>query len=192
MHTLGTTHHDVVGGVDAVAACAVSAEEVVVAIAVDEVRGLAVDGDVLLLVARCTETCLWVKLNEANGAEVCAVAHPKAACSRIEEDTWVDSVLIFHTIGIADLNGIRPLKVGRLRIEGLVPHGEDTTSVSTAQTTTRSTIYAEVTVANLDHVGSCATTWTLGATVPVPSVVGDDTTTACAECVPFTVTFGEG
>ena len=127
---LGTANNDVISGVHTVAAGAVGAEQIVPAVVVDEVGSLTVDGDVLLFVATLTETSSGVELDEADGAEIGAIAYPQTTCGGVEHDTWVDGVLVFHAIGGANLNGGTPLEVGRLRIERLVPHRQDAAAMT--------------------------------------------------------------
>ena len=161
-----TTHYDVVGGVDAVAAGAVGTEQVVPTVAIEEVGGFAVDGDVELLVALDTSTCGGIELNEANGAEVGAVAHPKASGGGVEEKSWVDSILIFHTVGGTDFDSFGIFEVGRLGVERCVPHGEDASVMAAAKTSACSSIDDKVTVTNLEHVGCGTSTWAYATAVP--------------------------
>ena len=192
LNTLGAAYHDIIGGVHTVAAGAVGAQQVVPAIAVDEVGCLAVDGDVLLFVATHAEAGVRVQLDETDSAEIGAIAGPQTTCGGVEQQTRVDGVLVFHTVGGAYLDSGAPLEVGRPGVERLVPHGEDTAAVTAAQTTAGGSIDTEVTVAYLQHVGSCTATRTLSAAMPRPAVVGYDTATASAEGIPLAVAFGEG
>ena len=169
--TTRTAYYNIIGRVNTVATSAVSAEQVIPTVAVDEVRGLAVDGDILLLVAADTKSRLRVELDEADGAEISTVTDPQTTCGGVQKHARVDGVLILHTVRGADLYRLRPLEVGRLGVEGLVPHGEDAASMATAKTTTSGSVDAEVTVADLQNVGSCTTTGTVGTAMPAPAVV---------------------
>ena len=166
-----TAYYDVISRVDAVAASAVSAQQVIPTIAVDEVRGLAVDGDILLFVAADAESRLRVELDEADGAEIGTVTDPQTTCRGVQKHAWVDGVLILHTIRGTDLYRLRPFEVGRLGVEGLVPHGEDAASMATAKTATSSSVDAEVTVADFQDIGRSTATRTIGTTMPAPAVV---------------------
>ena len=99
-----TAYHDIIGRVDTVAASAVSTQQIVPAILVDKVGSLAVNGDIFLLVTLYTETCLGVELNKTDGAKIGTVANPHTTCRRVEQYTWVNGILIFHTIAGADLD----------------------------------------------------------------------------------------
>ena len=103
-NALGATHHYIIGRVHTVAAGAVGAQQVVPAVAIDEVSGLTVDGDVFLFVAADTIARLGVDLDEADGAEVGAVADPHTTSGGVEQHAWVDGVLIFHTVAGAYFN----------------------------------------------------------------------------------------
>ena len=112
LDALGAAHHDVIGGIDAIAAGAVGAQQVVPAIAVDEVGCLTVDGDVLLLVAAHAEAGSGIKLDETDGAEIGAIAGPQTTCGGVEQQTGVDGVLVFHSVGGTYLDSGTPLEVG--------------------------------------------------------------------------------
>ena len=60
--------------------------------------------------------------------------------------------------------------------------------MTTEETTTSSTIYAEITVANFHHIGSSTTTRAIGTTMPCPAVIRDDTSPTRSEGIPLTVT----
>ena len=80
-------------------------QQIVPAVVVDEVGSLTVNGDVLLLVALYAVASLRIKLNEADSAEVGTIANPQTTCCGVEQYTWVDSVLVLHTVRGAHLNG---------------------------------------------------------------------------------------
>ena len=52
-------------------------QQIVPAIAVHQVAGLAVDGDILLFVTFLPVSCLRVELNQSDGTEIRAVADPQ-------------------------------------------------------------------------------------------------------------------
>ena len=64
--------------------------------------------------------------------------------------------------------------------------------MTAAESTTRSTVDAEVAVANLQYIGSCTATGALSAAVPAPTVFRDETSTAGAEGIVLTVALGDG
>ena len=64
--------------------------------------------------------------------------------------------------------------------------------MTAAKTTTRGTIDAEVTVADLQYIGCCTATRTVGTAVPTPAVFRDKTTATRAESIVFAVTLCEG
>ena len=80
------------------------AQQIVPAILVNQVGSLAVDGDILLLVTLHTITRLGVELDESDGAEISTIADPHTTRRGVKQYTWVDSVLIFHTVGRANLD----------------------------------------------------------------------------------------
>ena len=112
LDALRTAYHNVIGRVHTVAAGAVSTKQIVPAIIVDEVGSLTVDSDILLLVAALAEAGCRIELNQADGAEICAVAHPQTSCGGIKHDTRVDGILIFQAIGETYLDSLRPFEVG--------------------------------------------------------------------------------
>ena len=88
---LGAAHADVVGGVGAVAAGAVSAKKIIPAVAIDQVGGFAVDGDVDGLVAFDVLARLGIEFDEPDEAEVGSVGEPQPAIGGIEQerrDQW--------------------------------------------------------------------------------------------------------
>ena len=63
--------------------------------------------------------------------------------------------------------------------------------MTTAETTTGGAVDAEVTVADLQHVGGSTATGTVSAGVPAPAVFRDQASTAGAEGVILTVALGQ-
>ena len=59
--------------------------------------------------------------------------------------------------------------------------------MTATETTTGGTIDAEVTVAYLQDIWSCAATGTVGTTVPTPTVVRDQTAATSTEGIVFTI-----
>ena len=112
LDALRTSYDNIIGGVDTVAAGTVGTEQIIPAITVHQVRGLAVDSDVLLLVTLHAETGLRVEFDKTDRAEIGAIGHPQPTCRGVQEQTWVDGILILHTIGVADLHSLAPLEVG--------------------------------------------------------------------------------
>ena len=131
------------------------AEQVVPSVAVDEVCGFAVDGYVEGFVACHALACLGVELYEAYVAEICAVADPEAACGGVEEQAWVDGIVVFQSVGCCHLDGFGIFELRRLGVERLVPHGQDASVVSAAEASACGSVDDEVAVAYLEHVGCC-------------------------------------
>ena len=88
------------------------AKQVIPAIAIHQVGGLTVDGNILFLITLHAQASLWIQFDEANGAEIGAVAHPKTTCRGVEQQTWVDGILILHTIRVTYLNSLTPFEIG--------------------------------------------------------------------------------
>ena len=63
--------------------------------------------------------------------------------------------------------------------------------MTATETTARGTIDAEVTVANLQHIGGSTATGTISATMPAPAVVRNQATAASAEGVILAVALGQ-
>ena len=141
-HRTRAAHHDIIGRVDTITAGAMGSQQVVPAIFIHQGAGLTIDGNILLYVALDAFASLGVELDEADIAEIGAIGSPQTTGSRIEQQTGVNGIAVLHTIGRSHLNSCRPLEVGRLRVEGLVPHGKDATVMATEEATTRSTIDA--------------------------------------------------
>ena len=64
--------------------------------------------------------------------------------------------------------------------------------MATAKTTTSGSIDAEVTVADLNHIGGSTATRTLSATVPAPAVLRDEAAATGAEGIVLAVALGDG
>ena len=64
--------------------------------------------------------------------------------------------------------------------------------MTATKTTTCSTIDTEITVADLQDIGSSTATGTICATEPAPTISRDQTATACTEGVILAITLGKG
>ena len=64
--------------------------------------------------------------------------------------------------------------------------------MTATETTTRSTVDTEISVADLQDVGGSTATGTVGATVPAPAVGRDETAATSAEGVILAITLGQG
>ena len=80
-----TTHYYIIGGIDAVAASAVGAQQVVPTITVEQVSSLTVDGNVLFHIALHALASRRIKLDEADGTEISAIASPKTTSGGVEQ-----------------------------------------------------------------------------------------------------------
>ena len=188
---LGTAYHNIIGRVDAVAAGAVGTEQVIPAVAIHQIRSLTIDGNIFFLVTFDTEPCLGIKLNQTDGAEIGAIAHPQTTCRGIEQQPRINGILILHTVRVAHLHGLAPLEIGRFGIEGLVPHRENTACMAATEAPARGTIDAEITVADLQHIGGCTATRTVSAAMPGPTIFGYKATAASTEGVILAVALGQ-
>ena len=97
-HFLGAAHDDVVGGVGAVAARAVSAKQVVPAVAIHHGSGFAVDGDIQGLVVGNAHSRLGIELDHPDEAEVGSVGEPQPAIGRIEEERRIDCIAVLNAV----------------------------------------------------------------------------------------------
>ena len=84
-NTLGTAHHNIIGGVNTVAAGTMGTEQIIPPIAIHQVGGFAVDGDILFLITLYTKACLGIKFYQTDGAEIGTVTYPQTPRRRIEE-----------------------------------------------------------------------------------------------------------
>ena len=71
------------------------AEEVIPSVAPDDCRSFAVYGYIYSLVPFDSSSCLRVKLNNADEAEIGAVCAPEAPCRRIHEKSGVYCIAVF-------------------------------------------------------------------------------------------------
>ena len=63
--------------------------------------------------------------------------------------------------------------------------------MTTTESTTSGTIDTEITVTDLQHIGSRTTTWAIGTAVPGPTVFRDQSSATCAESIVFAVALSE-
>ena len=64
--------------------------------------------------------------------------------------------------------------------------------MSSSQAASRRTVGDEITVANLDNVGSSSSSGTFGSAMPAPAVVGNEATASGTKGIVLAVTFGKG
>ena len=64
--------------------------------------------------------------------------------------------------------------------------------MSSSQAASRRTVGDEITVANLDNIGSSTSSGTFGSAMPAPAVVGNEATASGAKGIVLAVTFGKG
>ena len=183
----GTAYYYIVSGVDAVAAGAVRAEQVVPAVAVNHFGGLAVYGDVSGLIAGHASSGGRIQLYYADVAEIRAVSAVQAAL-RGHYKADVDGIAVFVRLGMGHLYGLGVSKVGGVGVEGLVPHGHHAAVVVAAEAAAAGGVANQVAVSYLDDVGCSTAARTHAAAVPDPSVGGNEASGACAEGVVPAVT----
>ena len=87
------------------------AQQIVPAITVNEVGGLAVDGDILLHVAFHALSRLRVKFDEADAAPIGTVGRPQTTCRRVEQQRGVNGVTVFHAVTACHLDGFGVLEI---------------------------------------------------------------------------------
>ena len=186
----GTANDDVVGRIDTITTSAVSAEQVVPAVNVENVGSLAVDGNVHGFCAGLAACGLGVEFDDADIAEIRAVTYKQPVLLLHIEETSIDCVAVFNAVGSRNFLGYGVFEIGRLGVESLVPHCEDFAVVTAAETAACCAVRHQVTVANLQNVGSRAAAGTLCAAVPCPAaVVGNQSAAAGAKCVILAITF---
>jgi len=88
----------------------VRAEQVIPAVAVEQVRRLHVDRDVDRLVAAQALPGPRIELDHADIPEVCAIAQPQAALG--EKKGWIDGVLVFLAVARGDDPDIVVAEIG--------------------------------------------------------------------------------
>ena len=181
MTFLRATDADVVGGVGAVAAGAVRAQQVIPAVAIDQVGGFHVDGDVDRLVAVDALAGLGIEFDDADVAEVGAVGEPQLALGI--EERGIDRVAVLDAVAGRDDADVVKFEVGRFRIERLGPHDLDVAGVAAGHAAAAHRIGDVVAVADLDDVGRDAAAGADRSRVPGPAVVGDQPAAArCRRC----------
>ena len=95
----GAAHTNVVCGVGAVATGAMSAQQVIPAVASHQSGGFHVDRDVHRLVAGDALSRLRIELNDANVAEIGSVTQPQPASGGIEQESGVDGIAVLNSVG---------------------------------------------------------------------------------------------
>ena len=98
----GAAHADVVGRVGAVAARAVSAQQVIPAVAIHQIGGFHVDGDVHRLVAGDAFSRFGIELDDADEAEIGSVGEPQPARGGIEQESGIDGIAVLDAVGRGD------------------------------------------------------------------------------------------
>ena len=189
---LGAACNDIIGGVHAIAAGAVGAEEVVPAVIVGHHSGLAVDGDVDGLAALETMSGLGIELDLADESEVGAVDAEEPAGAGVEEEADVDGVAVFVNERRCHFHGFGVLEIRGIRVESLVPHGQDAACVTAAETAAGGAVADEIPVTDLYCVRCCAAAGADCAAVPDPAVLGDEAAAAGAEGVVLAVALHDG
>src|SRR6185437_1081696 len=145
-----TTNPNVIGGVGAIAAGAVRAQQVIPAVLVNEVGRFHVDSDIRGLTCGERVAGLGIELENPDRAEVCAVADPELAT--LIEEGWVDRVGVFRAIRVRDHGVVVEPEVGRLGIEGLGPHHVYVAGVAAGHAAAAGRVGDIVAVAYLDDV----------------------------------------
>ena len=186
-HLLGAAHADVVGGVGAVAACAVSAQKIVPAVAIHHISGFAVDGDVNGLVAGHAHSRFGVELDDPDEAEISSVGEPQPAVGGIEQERRIDCIAVLDAVRRGDDGIVFKSEVGGFRVERLGPHDVDIAGVSACQSASSLGIGDVVAIPDVDDVGGHSAAGTHGPAVPGPAVVGDQASAAGAESVKFAI-----
>ena len=156
------------------------AQQVVPAVIVDHHGSLAVDGDVHGLVAGETGARLGIELDHPDVAEIGAVGAEQTAV-RVHQEADVDGVAVLVHLGVRHFDGLGIGEIRGVRVQGLVPHREDTAGVTAAETAARGAVAHEVPVTDLDGVRGRAAAGTDGAALPHPAVFGDQAATTGAD-----------
>ena len=98
LHRARASDDDVVSGVHTIATGAVGAQEIIPAVAPNQVSGLAVNSDVPLLVTTDTFTGGRIQLDEANGAEIGPIGSPKPSCRGVKQQRRVNGIVVLHAV----------------------------------------------------------------------------------------------
>ena len=164
-------------------------QQIIPTITIDEITGLTVNSNVLLLITLYTFSGSRIQFYQANSTEIGAVTYPQTTCRRIQKKSRVYGIIVFHSVGRTYFNSFRVLKVWRFRIQCLVPHRQNTAIVSAAKSAAGSSIYNKVSISNSQHVGGSTSSGTYRTVMPCPSIFRDETTATSTEGVILTITF---
>ena len=107
-----TSYHNIIGRIDAIAAGAMRTKQIVPAITIDKVGGLTVDSNILRFIARTTCTGNWVEFDNADVSEISSITAPQASRGGVEQETCIDGIVVFESIGECHFNGFREAEIG--------------------------------------------------------------------------------
>src|ERR1017187_9890333 len=160
-------------------------QQVIPAIVIYHVGGLAVDGEVAGLIVRVDALArLGIKFHQPNVAEIGAVGQPQPAACRIQKYTWIDGIGVFHAIGRGYAAAFFPLIVGGTRVEGLAPDHVDGGFRLSPDVGGNIDVVA---VAEVSDVGAQSAAGEGGPGMPGPAVVGTQRRTAGTIGIVFAV-----
>ena len=169
-----------------------STEKIIPSVAVDHCGSLAVDGYVHSLIALYTRSCLGVKFHDAYESEIGSVCAPETSCLRVHEESCIDCVAVFIHLRSSYFNCLSICEIRGIRVQSLVPHGEDAAGVSAAKSAACGAVCYKITVTYLHGVRSGSAARTHCAAVPVPSVLRDEAAATGSESIVLAVTLHDG
>jgi hypothetical protein len=94
----------------------VRAQQVVPAVAIQQIGGFHVDGDVHGLSAGDALSRFGIELDDTDEAEVGPVAEPQPAGSGIEQERRIDGVAVLDAVARGDYGVVIKLEVGRVGV----------------------------------------------------------------------------
>ena len=191
-HLARTAHHNVVSGIRSVTTSPVRTQKVIPPITINQIRSFAVNGNIHRLISFHTFSRLRVKFHKTDKAKISAIRHPQPSIGRIQQKPGVYGIIVFDTIRRSNCHRLRISEIRRLWVKGFVPHRINHAIVSATQSATGGTISHQITVTNPYHIGSSSSPGSHRATVPSPSVFGNQPTSSRTECIILSFTLHNG
>ena len=187
-----TSHHDIIGRIRTIATGAMSAEKIIPAIAINQIGSFTVDGDIDGFVAFYALTRLRVEFYQTDKSEISTITEPESAGSRVEQQARINRITVFIIQGRSHHHRFGIFEIRRFRVETFVPHRQDITAMTAAQSTTRSTVGYKITVAYLQYIRSRSSAGTNSTTLPGPAILRPESTFTRTKGIILSITQGNG
>ena len=147
------------------------AQKVIPTVAVEQIGGFTINGDVDGLIPLNVMPGLRIQLDDPDEAEIRPVADPHPAVGGIKQQSRIDRVAIFDAVRRGDDMVVIPEVVGRTGIERLAPLDANRAGVPAAQSAAGRRVGHVVTIAHMDQVGGRPGLHPRAA-APSPAVIG--------------------